>query len=73
MGPQVGNFSTEQMKEYGYDLAQHGFLRNVEREKEKYKNKIAYLFKSNPETFAKFPYRFDALQTIKLEEDSAEI
>ena len=72
--PQFANFTEEQMKEYWYKLQQHWFLRDVRREKQKEINdQIAYLFKSNPETFSKFPHTFSALETIQLHEDSADI
>lgn len=44
------------------------------REKQKEINdQIVYLFKSNPETFSKFPHAFPVLETIQLHEDSVDI
>ncbi|MFA6255582.1 MAG: hypothetical protein WC606_00220 [Candidatus Absconditabacterales bacterium] len=74
MGPQAGPFSSEQNAEHGFDLQQHGFLRDVAWKKDHVVGKeVGYQFTSDENNFKKFPYNFTATQTIELGEKGARI
>lgn len=67
MWPQAWPFTQEQNEQYGYNLKQHWFLRDVQREKKEIKwNKISHQFKTNQDTLKAFPHNFTTTQEINL-------
>jgi hypothetical protein len=67
MWPQAGPFTQEQNEQYGYNLKQHWFLRDVKRDKKDIEwNKISYEFKTNKDTLKDFPHNFTTTQEINL-------
>ncbi len=73
MWPQAGPFSQEQLKKYWYNLKQHGFLRDVAREKDDTTENIVYDFETNTKSLERFSHSFLVSQEIKLWDKKAEI
>ncbi|MCF7834627.1 hypothetical protein K9M48_01030 [Candidatus Gracilibacteria bacterium] len=74
MGPQAGPFTQEQNEQYGYNLKQHGFLRDLKRDKKEIEgNKISYEFNTNQDTLKAFPHNFTTTQEINLGKKGAYI
>ena len=67
MWPQAWPFTQQQNEQYWYNLKQHWFLRDVQREKQDIEwTKLSHQFKTNEDTLKSFPHNFTAIQEINL-------
>lgn len=74
MWPQAWPFSPEQNIEHGFDLKQHGFLRDVAWKKSHITGKeVGYEYVSDENSLKRFPYPFIATEIVELGEKWARI
>lgn len=74
MWPQAWPFTQQQNEQYWYNLKQHWFLRDVQREKKDIEwTKLSHKFETNEDTSKLFPHNFTTIQEINLWERWAHI